>query len=67
MTIHDDEINTNAEYEPIERLNEPEDKDGEPLDPIELNQTEESYEDDDGSGGQLRRAIEGDQENKNDE
>ena len=63
----DDEINTNAEYEPIEELDDIVDKDGEPIDAIEKNQDEENYENEDGSKGQLRRAIEGDDENMNDE
>jgi hypothetical protein len=67
MTTHDDEIHTNAEYEPVESLDEILDKDGEPLDPIEQNQSEESYENDEGSRGQLERAITGDDENKNNE
>ncbi len=64
MTIHDDEINTNAEYEPIERLDEPEDENGEPIDPIEQNQSEESDGD---AKKELREALEGDIGTKDDE
>ena len=68
MTIQDDEIN-NAEYVPVDELNEILDKDGEPLDAIEQNQSEESFEGDESGQKQLRDAIEddNDQENKNDE
>jgi len=71
MTTPDDEIKkdkvTNEEYVPISELDEILDKDGNPLDAIEQNQSEESYEDDDGSGSELAQGIKGDQENKNDE
>ncbi len=62
---NDDEINTNAEYVPVEELDDIVDKDGEPIDAVEKNRDEENYEE--GSKGQLRRAIEGDEENLNDE
>lgn len=67
MTIHDDEINTNAEYEPIERLDEPEDENGDPVDPIEQNQSEEILDNEGGAKKELREGIEGDIGTKDDE
>ncbi len=67
MSIHDDEINTNAEYEPLERLNEPEDENGDPINPVELNQSEDEFAGEAGSKQELREAITGDRDTKDDE
>ena len=68
MTLKDQDIPTNEEYEPIdEALNEIDGKDGDPLDPIEQNQSEDDYAGEGGTKQELREALTDDRDTKDDE
>lgn len=61
--MNDDKKDTDAEYESVDSLNEILDKDGNPLDAIEQDQSTESEED---SKEELREGIIGDDDNSQD-
>ncbi|MES2224535.1 MAG: hypothetical protein V4478_00945 [Patescibacteria group bacterium] len=61
------EIDTNAEYANLEDLDQIDGKDGEPLDAIEQDQSEESFAGQDGAKDELQQELEGDRDSKDNE
>jgi len=63
----DEEKTNNAEYVPIEDLDLIDGKDGEMLDPIEQNQSEDDYAAEGGAKEELREALTDDRDAKDNE